>query len=153
MKDESIRYSPMCYPHGGQVDDIFIYKVNNHFILLVVNGAPNYSEKDEQWIREHSRDFDVEIFNKTSEYGEVAIQGPLAEKMLSPFFKGEINLIDLKRFKFCYGTLFGKDVLISRTGYTGEDGFEIYTFCGDDIVEIWQKSFQEGENMASNLVA
>ncbi|NLL62353.1 MAG: glycine cleavage system aminomethyltransferase GcvT [Candidatus Atribacteria bacterium] len=145
MKDESIRYSPMCYPHGGQVDDIFIYKVNNHFILLVVNGAPNYSEKDEQWIREHSRDFDVEIFNKTSEYGEVAIQGPLAEKMLSPFFKGEINLIDLKRFKFCYGTLFGKDVLISRTGYTGEDGFEIYTFCGDDIVEIWQKSFQEGE--------
>jgi aminomethyltransferase len=145
MKDESIRYSPMCYPHGGQVDDIFIYKVNNHFILLVVNGAPNYSEKDEQWIREHSKDFDVEIFNKTSEYGEVAIQGPLAEKMLSPFFKGEINLIDLKRFKFCYGTLFGKDVLISRTGYTGEDGFEIYTFCGDDIVEIWQKSFQEGE--------
>lgn len=148
MKDYSIKYSPMCYVHGGQVDDIFVYKISNHFILLVVNASPNYSEKDEQWIKKHSKDFDVEIFNKTPEYGEVAIQGPLAEKMLNPFFKGEIALTELGRFKFTYGSLFGKDVLISRTGYTGEDGFEIYTFNSDDIVDIWHNSFQEGEKYA-----
>lgn len=145
MKDESIKYSPLCYPSGGQVDDIFIYKVSNHFILLVVNASPNYSEKDDLWINQHRTGFDVEIYNKTREYGEVAIQGPLSEKMLNPFFKGELTLTELGRFKFCYGTLFGKDVLISRTGYTGEDGFEIYTPNGDDIIEIWQNSLQEGE--------
>jgi len=138
MKDDAIKYSPMCYPHGGQVDDLFVYKISNRFILLVVNASPNYSEKDEQWIKKQNIGFDVEIGNKSKEYGEVAIQGPLAEKMLNPFFKGELFLTELERFKFAYGTLFGKDVLISRTGYTGEDGlaFEVaYWLYGNDIDE------------------
>ena len=145
MKDYSIRYSPICYQHGGQVDDLFVYKVSNRFILLVVNASPNYSEKDEQWIKTYRRGFDVEIQNKSRKYGEVAIQGPLAEKMLNPFFKGETSLAELGRFKFTYGNLFGKDVLISRTGYTGEDGFEIYTPNSDDIIDIWTNSLLEGE--------
>lgn len=146
MKDDAIKYSPMCYPHGGQVDDLFVYKISNRFILLVVNASPNYSEKDEQWIKKQNIGFDVEINNKSKEYGEVAIQGPLAEKMLNPFFKGELFLTELARFKFAYGTLFGKDVLISRTGYTGEDGFEIYTANSADIVDIWHHSLTEGES-------
>lgn len=144
MKDGTIKYSPMCYPHGGQVDDIFIYKINDNFLLLVVNAAPNFSEKDELWIKDKSRKFDVEIQNKTKEYGEVAIQGPFAEKLLEPFFTGDIPLNKLNRFEFVYGKLFNKNVLISRTGYTGEDGFEIYTLRSEDIVDIWQNSLHEG---------
>lgn len=146
MKDGSIKYSPMCYPHGGQVDDLFVYKISNRFILLVVNASPDYSEKDDQWIRKQSNAFDVKIDNKSKEYGEVAVQGPSTEKMLSPFFKGDIFLSDLERFKFIYGTLFGKDVLISRTGYTGEDGFEIYTSNSSDIIDIWNNALQEGKD-------
>ncbi len=145
MKDGSIKYSPMCYPHGGQVDDLFVYKISDRFILLVVNASPDFSEKDDQWIRKQSAGYNVEITNRSKECGEVAIQGPLAEKMLSPFFKGEIFLSDLARFKFTYGTLFGQDVLISRTGYTGEDGFEIYTSNAADILDIWNNALQEGK--------
>jgi aminomethyltransferase len=146
MKDGSIKYSPMCYPHGGQVDDLFVYKVKSDFILLVVNASPNFSAKDENWILEQRNNFDVNIENKSKDYGEVAIQGPLAEKMLTPFFKGDLPLSDLKRFKFIFGKLFDKDVLISRTGYTGEDGFEVYTFHASDIINIWNQALEEGEN-------
>ncbi|MFA7204082.1 MAG: glycine cleavage system aminomethyltransferase GcvT [Candidatus Caldatribacteriota bacterium] len=144
IKDGYIKYSPMCYPHGGQVDDLFVYKISNRFILLVVNASPGYSEKDMNWIKEQSTGFDVKITNKSKEYGEVAIQGPLAEKLLNPFFKSDIFLSDLKRFQFIYGILFGKEVLISRTGYTGEDGFEIYTTNSSDIIDIWNNSLEEG---------
>lgn len=147
MQDGSIKYSPMCYPHGGQVDDLFVYKISNNFILLVVNASPNYSEKDEQWIREHSKNYDVTILNKSKEYSEIAIQGPLSEHLLNPFFNGNIMLSDLKRFKFIFGTLFGKNVLISRTGYTGEDGFEVYTFNRSDIVDIWKNLLDEGNDI------
>ena len=145
MKDDSIKYSPMCYFHGGQVDDLFVYKISNRFILLIVNASPNYSEKDEHWIKEQAGNYDIEIHNKSNEYGAVAIQGPLTDKLLNPFFKGDIPLTDLKRFRFTYGKIFGKEVLISRTGYTGEDGFEIYTAKGDDIVDIWRDSLLEGD--------
>jgi aminomethyltransferase len=144
MGDDSIKYSPMCYPHGGQVDDLFVYKISNTFVLLITNASPNYSQKDEKWIKEHIGDFDIEVFNKSDTYGAIAVQGPLAEKLLNPFFQGNIPLADLKRFKFVYGKMFGKDILISRTGYTGEDGFEIYTLNGEDIVGIWHNSLQEG---------
>ena len=101
--------------------------------------------KDEHWIKEQAGNYDIEIHNKSNEYGAVAIQGPLTDKLLNPFFKGDIPLTDLKRFRFTYGKIFGKEVLISRTGYTGEDGFEIYTAKGDDIVDIWRDSLLEGD--------
>jgi len=146
MKDGTIKYSPMCYPTGGQVDDLFVYKVNSNFILLVVNASPNFSVKDEQWINRQSNHFEVEILNKSRDYGEVAVQGPLSEELLSTFFKSEISLSDLKRFTFIKGTLFKKEVLISRTGYTGEDGFEIYTPYANDVVDIWKNTLKEGRD-------
>ncbi|MDD4363842.1 MAG: glycine cleavage system aminomethyltransferase GcvT [Atribacterota bacterium] len=145
MKNGTIKYSPMCYHSGGQVDDLFVYKIEDDFILLVVNASTNYSEKDEHWIKKHSSKFNVEIFNKSQQYGEVAVQGPFAEKLLSPFFQADIPLQQLKRFTFIYGTLFGKDVLISRTGYTGEDGFEIYTLNAKDIIDIWKNTLENGQ--------
>ena len=145
MKDGDVKYSPLCYPHGGQVDDLFVYKVRDDFVLLVVNASPNYSVKDYKWILRNKGDFDVEISNKSKDYGEVAVQGPDAVKLLEPLVKADISLSELKRFKFIIGDLFSKEILISRTGYTGEDGFEIYTFKSKDIVDIWQGILKEGE--------
>ena len=145
MKDGDIKYSPLCYPHGGQVDDLFVYKIRDDFVLLVVNASPNYSIKDYEWMVKNKGDFDVEIFNKSKDYGEVAVQGPDSEKLLEPLVKGAIPLKELKRFKFIFGELFGKKILISRTGYTGEDGFEIYTFKPQDIIDIWKGILVEGK--------
>lgn len=145
MKDGDIKYSPLCYPHGGQVDDLFVYKVKDDFVLLVVNASPNYSIKDYDWIIKNKGNFEVVISNKSRNYGEVAVQGPDAVKLLEPLVKGEISLKELKRFKFIIGELFGKKILISRTGYTGEDGFEIYSFRSEDIIDIWQGILEEGQ--------
>ncbi len=147
MKNGDIKYSPLCYPHGGQVDDLFVYKVNDDFVLLVVNASPNYSVKDYNWIIKNKGNFEVEVSNKSRDYGEVAVQGPDAVKLLEPLVKGGFSLNELKRFKFIIVELFGKKILISRTGYTGEDGFEIYTFKTEDIVDIWQGILKEGEKL------
>ncbi len=145
LKDGDIKYSPLCYPHGGQVDDLFVYKIKDDFVLLVVNASPNYSVKDYDWVVRNKGNFEVEISNKSRNYGEVAVQGPDAVKLLEPLVKGEISLKELKRFKFIIGELFGKKILISRTGYTGEDGFEIYSFKSEDIINIWQGILEEGK--------
>ena len=145
MQDGEVKYSPLCYPHGGQVDDLFVYKVKNDFILLVVNASPDYSLKDYEWIVKNKGNFEVEITNKSKDYGEVAVQGPDAEKLLNPLVRGEISLKELKRFKFIFAELFEKKILISRTGYTGEDGFEIYTFKPEDIIDLWRGVLEEGE--------
>lgn len=145
MKNGDIKYSPLCYPHGGQVDDLFVYKIKDDFVLLVVNASPNYSVKDYDWVVKNKGDFEVEISNKSRDYGEVAVQGPDAVKLLEPLVKGEISLKELKRFKFIFGELFGKKILISRTGYTGEDGFEIYSLKSEDIIDIWQGILRKGK--------
>ncbi len=142
MKNGKVKYTPMCYPHGGEVDDLFVYKINEEFVLLVVN-AGNY-EKDLEWIVKNKSDYDVEILGKTFDYGEVAIQGPKAEEFLKDYFEGEIPLPELGYFRSEFGKLFGKNILISRTGYTGEDGFEIYS-KSEDIVFIWNKALETGK--------
>lgn len=146
MKDGDIKYTQLCYPGGGQVDDIFVYKVKDDFVLLVVNASPNYSIKDFDWICKQKGSFSVDISNKSKEYGEVAVQGPLAEELLTPLVKGNISLKELKRFKFMYANLFGKDILISRTGYTGEDGFEIFPMAGDTAA-IWNGILEKGQKL------
>jgi len=144
MKDKEIKYSPMCYPDGGQVDDIFIYKMKDDFVLLVVNASPNYSIKDSDWISQNKGDFNVEILNKSPAYGEIAVQGPEAERLMEPLIKADMPLRELRRFTFMHGQLFGSKVFISRTGYTGEDGFEVYSEA-KDIVEIWRGILEEGK--------
>jgi aminomethyltransferase len=142
MKNGKVKYTPMCYPNGGEVDDLFVYKIEDNFILLVVN-AGNY-EKDLEWVIKNKGNFDVEILGKSFDYGEIAVQGPKAEEFLKNHFEGEIPLTDLGYFKSEYGKLFGKNILISRTGYTGEDGFEIYSDSGD-IVDLWQVVLDKGK--------
>jgi len=145
MRDGDIKYTQLCYPHGGQVDDIFVYKVSDEYVLLVVNASPEYSVKDFAWIHSHREGFDVTVSNRSIDYGQVALQGPMSPALLEPLFHGPVSAAELGRFKFVKGTIFNCDVLVSRTGYTGEDGFEIY---GDaaDIVTIWRGLLQAGKD-------
>jgi len=142
MKTGRVKYSPMCYPDGGEVDDLFVYKMADDYILLVVN-ASNY-EKDLGWVIKNKGIFKVSIEGKSYDYGEVAIQGPKSEEFLLGYFEGNEPLTDLGYFKWTKGKLFGVDVMLSRTGYTGEDGFEIYT-AKNDIVYIWQEALENGK--------
>jgi aminomethyltransferase len=142
MKVGRVKYTPMCYPDGGEVDDLFVYKIADDFILLVVN-ASNY-EKDLEWVLKNKGIFNVSIKGKSFDYGEVAIQGPYAEPFLRNYFEGSEPLPALGYFKWTKGKLFGLNVMLSRTGYTGEDGFEIYT-SKDDILSLWRTALDKGE--------
>ena len=145
MRDGDIKYSQLCYPSGGQVDDIFVYKVRDDYVLLVVNASPDYSVKDFEWIDGHRKGFDVTVTNRSIDYGQVALQGPMSPTVLDPLFEGPVSAAELGRFQFVSGKLFGSDVLVSRTGYTGEDGFEIYSDTRD-IVAIWRGLLEAGRD-------
>ena len=117
-----IFYGFMLYPNGGVVDDLLVYKLAADEILLVVNAAN--IDKDFTWICNQSKDFQVEIINKSENYGQIAIQGPLSEQIIEQELK--ISCSELSFYTFKFVAFNESDVLISRTGYTGEDGFEIY---------------------------
>ncbi|MGM9763789.1 MAG: glycine cleavage system aminomethyltransferase GcvT [Candidatus Cryptobacteroides sp.] len=136
-----ILYGMMLYPDGGTVDDLLVYKEfePDHY-LLVVNAA-NIG-KDFEWIVGQAQDYDVLIENKSAEWGEIALQGPEAEKIAVKVL-GEPAIAELGFYTFCELTYNGKRMIVSRTGYTGEDGFEIYTTT-EAIVEIWDKLAEAG---------
>ncbi|MCL6466418.1 MAG: glycine cleavage system aminomethyltransferase GcvT [candidate division WOR-3 bacterium] len=132
------QYSVMCYPDGGIVDDLVIYRLPDHY-LLVVNGANN--EKDTAWLREHLTG-DVRLENVTTEVAQLAIQGPKSEACLQ-----KISSIDLSPIGFYWaaeGTVAGVNVLISRTGYTGEDGFELY-IPAEQALKVWDAVMAAGK--------
>lgn len=135
----SVTYGMMCYQNGTIVDDLLVYKVNQEEYLFVVN-ASNIS-KDYSWVVQNTNEFDVFVKNVSEDYSEIAVQGPSAEKRLLDLIK--IDLSKLAFFHFGNYTFNSHDLLISRTGYTGEDGFEIYA-SHDAIIELW-KVFILGE--------
>ena len=116
-----VQYSTILKEDGGIVDDLLVYRLEDRF-LLVVNAAN--TQKDYEWILKQSEKFDVEIKNISDEVAELAVQGPLAEKVLNKLV--DVSLSELRYYWALRGKVKGKDALISRTGYTGEDGFEIY---------------------------
>lgn len=124
LVDGQVMYTFMCYPDGGVVDDLLVYRKSEDDILLVVNAAN--TDKDFDWIKEHTEGFDVEVKNISDEVGQIAVQGPKAQEYVQKLT--DENLDDIKFFYFKENVkIDGVDCLISRTGYTGEDGFEIYT--------------------------
>ncbi len=116
-----VQYSAFPTEEGTIVDDLLVYRLDENHFLLVVNAAN--IEKDYQWILSHKKG-DVEIKNRSDDYAEIAFQGPLSEKVLQRITKE--NLSELPYYYAMYATVLGKKVLLSRTGYTGEDGFELY---------------------------
>ncbi len=140
IEDGAIIYGFFLYPEGGVVDDLLVYKVNNNYYILVVNAAN--TDKDYEWLLKHVGDFDVSVDNNSPGIGQVAIQGPLAQKILQPLVEMDLN--EIKPFHFVDDIpLVGTKALISRTGYTGEDGFEIYT-PAEDIGKVWDALMEEG---------
>lgn len=118
------QYSVMCYEDGGTVDDLIVYMLDNDRYLLVVNAAN--IEKDFEWLLTHKRD-GVEIENQSGAYMQIALQGPKAEQILQQLTGTELSEISFFRFAYPVNLEgIDGDFLISRTGYTGEDGFEIY---------------------------
>ncbi|MCC3356765.1 glycine cleavage system aminomethyltransferase GcvT [Bacillus sp. REN16] len=140
LKDGATQYTAMCYENGGTIDDLLIYKKSDEHYLLVVNASN--TEKDFEWLKEHVFG-DVEVVNISNEMGQIALQGPLAEAVLQKLTN--TNLSEIKFFKFQDDVVIaGKKTLVSRTGYTGEDGFEVYCRAWDTAT-LWNAILEAGE--------
>jgi aminomethyltransferase len=141
-----VQYSSFCYQDGGLVDDLLIYRLPDRYFIVV--NASNV-EKDYEWLLQNQRG-EVEILNRSEEVGQLAIQGPRAEEVM----KDLVN-IDLSQMRYYWGaeaSLLGIPLLISRTGYTGEDGFEVY--CKpEEAHRIWDGVFDSGKKWDIEPVA
>ena len=135
MPAGKILYGMMCYENGGVVDDLLVYKCGENEFFLVINAAN--IDKDWEWIQEHSKDYNVKLDHQSDSYGELAVQGPESEQVMK-----DVLGIDGSDLTFYTFKQIG-DVIISRTGYTGEDGFEIYA-APNYINECWDKLVASG---------
>jgi aminomethyltransferase len=135
------QYTAMCYDNGGTVDDLLVYKMEDDHYLLVVNASN--IEKDYNWLESHLEGH-VTLENLSEKTAQLAIQGPLAQTVLQKLADGA-DLSTIGFFKFQQEvTLMGKKALVSRTGYTGEDGFEVYCDA-KDAVELWKAILNAGK--------
>src|SRR5229473_3486177 len=135
-------YSAMLYPEGTFVDDVIVHRLSEDGFLLVINAGTR--EKDINWVRENTKSFDCVVEDLSDAYTQLAIQGPRAVDLLRKLTDAELNSI--KNYWFTHGTVCGlKNTLIARTGYTGEDGFEIYVPTDVATSEkIWNQVMEAG---------
>lgn len=138
------QYTIMCYENGGTVDDLIVYMLDENEYLLVVNAAN--TEKDFEWLQKQNNHNEKVILKNKSEYfAQIALQGPKAEQILQKVVKDPLNAIPF--FRFQQGVAIEGiegEALISRTGYTGEDGFEIYLHSQDGK-DLWELLLEKGE--------
>lgn len=130
-----ILYGMMLYDNGGTVDDLLVYKMAENDFLLVINAAN--IDKDWEWMQKQAEGFNIELLNRSEDYGQIAVQGPNAETVVE-----EVLGIACKELTFYTVKTIG-DVIVSRTGYTGEDGFEIYA-SHNYICGCWDKLMESG---------
>lgn len=129
-------YGMMCNDEGGVVDDLLVYRKGVHSYMLVINAAN--IEKDIAWIATHALDFDVKISDRCADFAQLALQGPESEKVLA-----DVLGIDGSDLGFYTFKTLDDGTIISRTGYTGEDGFEIYSTPGT-ISAMWDSLMKAG---------
>jgi glycine cleavage system T protein (aminomethyltransferase) len=141
-----VQYSAMCYTDGGIVDDLLVYKLDDKKFMLVINAAN--IDKDVSWMDENLTNqapnkFDVKINNLSDDYSLIAVQGPKSKEVIKKICNIELNL---EYYHFTNAKIAGVDMIISRTGYTGETGYELY-FTGDETTaeKIWNAVFEAGE--------
>lgn len=136
-----VLYGMMLHPDGGVVDDLLVYREfePDHF-LLVVNAAN--IDKDYEWILAQTAGYDVKVVNDSDNWGQIAVQGPGAEKVVTEVL-GLAEAAALTFYTYYEAQWNGHRMVVSRTGYTGEDGFELYTTC-EDIKEIWKILLDNG---------
>lgn len=140
LVDGQAHYSALTNENGGVVDDLLVYRFNDEKLLLVVNAGT--TEKDWDWITSHKGDDDdIALTNASSSYCQIAIQGPKAVGILQKLT--DTNLDEIKYYHFTLGRVDGVESIISRTGYTGEDGFEVYA-PAESAEQLWNKMLEAG---------
>ncbi len=135
-------YSAMLYPEGTFVDDVIVHRLGEDDFLLVINAGTR--EKDIKWVRENARNFDCVVDELSDAFTQLAIQGPRAVDVLQKLTPTRLS--EIKNYWFTHGTVCGlRNTLIARTGYTGEDGFEIYVPSDvETSEEVWNRVMEAG---------
>lgn len=141
LVDGQAHYSALTNEKGGVVDDLLVYRFDQDKLLLVVNAGT--TEKDWDWITSHKGDDTVTLTNASADYCQIAIQGPYATAILQKLT--DVELDPIKYYHFTTGRVDGVEAIISRTGYTGEDGFEVYA-AADSAEQLWNKLLEAGKD-------
>lgn len=134
------QYACLCQEDGAVIDDLLVYRFDDHY-MLVANASNR--EEDVAWIRKYAGRFGAEVVDLSEERSILAIQGPKAEAILQKLT--ETDLSKIAYYHFVEGTVDGRPAVISRTGYTGEDGFELY-IGSEDAVPLWTKLLEAGQD-------
>jgi len=141
LVDGQAQYTVMCYESGGVVDDLIVYKRANAKYLLCINAGN--IDKDWEWIRKLAEKFPkVKAANVSDQFSQIALQGPLSNEILGKLLPSA-KLLGIKYYHFIETELLGQPVIVSRTGYTGEDGFEVYAPAAQGPA-IWKKIMEAG---------
>lgn len=139
LYDGKAQYSALLNHAGGVVDDVIVYRVTAERFLVCVNASN--AEKDFEWMRAHNTT-SAEIVNASSEWGQIAVQGPRAIKLVAQLLPN-VDIAGLKSFHFVQAALLGVEVIVARTGYTGEDGVEIFV-PAQRTVDLWRLLLEHG---------
>ena len=137
------QYSALLYPQGTFVDDVVVHRLGEDEYLLVINAGTR--EKDFNWVRDNTRQFNCKVENLSDAFSQIAIQGPKGVNLLQKLTEADLTAV--KFYWVARGTVCGlKNMLIARTGYTGEDGFEIYIPADEETSErVWKEILQAGK--------
>jgi aminomethyltransferase len=140
------QYSALLYPQGAFVDDVIVHRLGEEEYLLVINAGTR--EKDFSWVRDNTRQFNCRVENLSDEFTQIAIQGPKGVNLLQKLTDADLSAV--KFYWVTRGTVCGlKNILIARTGYTGEDGFEIYLPSDETTsTQVWNEVLRAGEEFA-----
>jgi aminomethyltransferase len=139
LVDGQAHYSALTTPNGTVIDDLLVYRHSEEHLLLVVNAGT--TDKDWDWINSHLQDESVQLNNVSADYCQIALQGPDSVSILQTLT--DVPLSELKYYHFRPGTVDGVAGIVSRTGYTGEDGFEVYA-PADQAERLWNKILDAG---------
>lgn len=139
LVDGQAHYTALTTPQGTVIDDLLVYRLAADHLLLVVNAST--TDKDWEWIKSHHAGESVKLENVSAHYCQLALQGPDAQNILAKLT--DLPLAEIKYYHFTTGTVDGIDSIVSRTGYTGEDGFEVYA-APEHAEKLWTKLLDAG---------
>jgi aminomethyltransferase len=132
------QYTVLCTSEGTALDDCIVYRFDDHYMVVVNAGN---LEKDRAWFEQAAKAYDVQFTDRSDHFGLLALQGPKAAEILRPLTATDLD--GIRFYHFAEGQVAGRDAIISRTGYTGEDGFELYV-AADDAAHVWRALLEAG---------
>ena len=141
IEDGQACYTAMCRPDGGIIDDLVTYRISPQHILICVNASNR--EKDFNWMKEQANG-ECEVIDRSDDYVQIAVQGPNAVELVGRLADRDVK--EIGTYRFALGKIDGKEAIISRTGYTGEDGFELYV-PSEDGPAVWDALLAKGEDL------